>query len=109
MCREEMKALNEAGKLDRYVRVEPFGQWAFLDAVNELFRRTGMNDNDIKRVGGKPEWFQKETILTENPSKENLFTLLKYLKYIADSEALEPEARLKTIQDHIHNELNTRY
>lgn len=109
LCREEMKALNEAGKLDRYVRVEPFGQWAFLDAVNELFRRTGMNDNDIKRVGGKPEWFQKETILTENPSKENLFTLLKYLKYIADSEALEPEARLKTIQDHIHNELNTRY
>lgn len=59
LCREEIDALTGAGKLDRYVQVESFGQWAFLDAVNELFRRTGIGSNDIKRVGENPEWFQR--------------------------------------------------
>ena len=109
LCQEEMRALEEAGKLRRFVRVEPFGYWAFLDAVNELFRRTGTDANDIKRVGGKPEWFQKEAILAENPSKERLAYLLKYLKHIIDSEVLDPESRLKMIKDHINNQLNTLY
>jgi hypothetical protein len=109
LCREEMKALSEAGKLDRYVRVEPFGQWAFLDAVHELFRRTGMGNDDIKRVGGKPEWFDKEAILTENPCRENLRETLTLLKYLATSDALEPEARLREIQSYLFNQLNTLY
>ena len=33
----EQTALAEAGKLDRYLPVEPTGPWGFLDAVNELF------------------------------------------------------------------------
>ena len=106
LCREEMAALEEAGRLDRYVRVEPFGQWAWLDAVNELFRRKGIGSADIKRVGGQPEWFQKDAI---EPNKENLRETLTLLKYIATSEAIDPAAKLKEVQAYINNQLNTLY
>jgi hypothetical protein len=56
----ERDALIAAGKLDRYIPVEPIGPWGFLDAVHELFRRTGKSAADIKRFGGRPEWFQKQ-------------------------------------------------
>ena len=55
---EEM-ALAAAGKLDRYISVEPVGPWGFLDAINELFRRTGKTSLDIMQAGGRPEWFER--------------------------------------------------
>lgn len=109
LCREEMKALSDAKMLDRYIRVEPYGQWAFLDAVNELFKRKGITDNDIKKVQGKPEWFQKDAILADNPCKENVRETLTLLKYLAGSDTLEPEKRLKEIQEYITNQLYTVY
>jgi hypothetical protein len=60
--RYEREALADAGQLDRYICVEPHGFWGFLDAVNELFRRSGKSDSDIKRVGGRPDWFDKAAI-----------------------------------------------
>ena len=50
----EEAALAAAGKLDRYILVEPVGAWGFLDTVNELFRRTGKTAADIRRAGGAP-------------------------------------------------------
>jgi hypothetical protein len=79
---EEIAALKEAGKLDRYIRVEPKGQWGFLDAVNELFRRTGVTDNDLKRVGAKPEWFRKECILADNSAEHHLNRVLNFLQFL---------------------------
>ena len=64
----EYEALVAAGKLDRYVCVEPEGPWGFLDAVNELFRRSQKSATDIKHVGGRPEWFDKAAIATERTS-----------------------------------------
>jgi hypothetical protein len=64
----ESEALITAGKLDRYICVEPQGPWGFLDAVNELFRRSGKCASDIKQVGAKPEWFDKAAIATEQTS-----------------------------------------
>ena len=51
--------MNAAGRLDRYIPVEPTGAWGFLDAVNELFRRTGKTDTDIRHAGGRPKWFDR--------------------------------------------------
>ena len=62
LFKQEQMALEVAGTLDRYIRVEPKGPWGFLDAVNELFRRSGKTDADIKRVGGRPEWFDRAFI-----------------------------------------------
>jgi hypothetical protein len=59
LTKAEYAALEEAGKLDRYIEVEPLGQWGFLDGVNELFRRAGITDQDIKRVQGNPDWFKR--------------------------------------------------
>ena len=59
---EEIKAITEAGKLDRYIPVEPQGYWGFLNGVNELFRRANITDNDLKRVGANPKWFDREAI-----------------------------------------------
>ncbi len=53
----EEAALAAAGKLDRYISVNPTGAWGFLDAVNELFRRTEKTAADIRSAGGRPEWF----------------------------------------------------
>jgi hypothetical protein len=64
----EYDALDSAGKLDRYVCVEPIGPWGFANAVNELFRRSGKSANDIKHVGGRPEWFVLTAIAAEQAS-----------------------------------------
>ena len=58
----EEDALAAAGKLDRYIPVEPSGAWAFLDAVNELFRRTGKTAADIRHAGGRPAWFDRNSL-----------------------------------------------
>jgi hypothetical protein len=60
--RGEQDALARAGKLDRYIPVEPVGAWAFLDAVNELFRRTGKSATDIRHAGAHPEWFNRDAL-----------------------------------------------
>ncbi|SRR6266567_2466823 len=60
--KEEEAALSAAGKLGRYIRVEPQGPWGFLDAVNELFRRSGKLAADVKHVHGRPEWFDRAAI-----------------------------------------------
>lgn len=70
----EREALAAAGQLDRYVCVEPHGPWGFLDAVNELFRRSGKSASDITRVGGRPEWFDKAGIATYKSGEGQLVT-----------------------------------
>jgi hypothetical protein len=44
------------------VCAEPEGPLGFLNAVNELFRRSGKSTDDIKRAGGRPEWFDSVVI-----------------------------------------------
>ena len=58
----EEAALAAAGKLDRYIPVEPIGPWGFIDAVNELFRHTGKTAADIRHVGGRLEWFDRSAL-----------------------------------------------
>jgi hypothetical protein len=58
----EEAALAAAGKLDRYIAVEPQGAWGFVDAVNELFRRSGKMAADVRSVGGRPEWFDRNVL-----------------------------------------------
>jgi hypothetical protein len=65
----ESEVLATAGKLDRYISVEPQGPWGFLDAVNELFRRSGKSAGDIRRVGGRPEWFDRTVAATGRSSE----------------------------------------
>jgi hypothetical protein len=60
LFKEEELALAAAGKLDRYICVEPTGQWGFLNAVHELFRRSGKTNVDLQRAGGQPEWFNRD-------------------------------------------------
>jgi len=45
--------------------VEPTGPWGFVNDVNELFRRSRKSANNIKRVGGRPEWFDRAEIAAE--------------------------------------------
>ena len=66
----EYDALATAGKLDRYLCVDPQGPWGFLNAVDELFRRSDKSANDIRRIGGRPEWFDKAAIATGSPSSQ---------------------------------------
>ena len=56
----DIKALEEAGKLDRYVEVEPHGPWGFADACLELFRRAKVSEKDIHEVKGSLRMFRKE-------------------------------------------------
>ncbi|MGA2352576.1 MAG: hypothetical protein ABSF70_19240 [Terracidiphilus sp.] len=65
LFKREYEVLDAAGKLDRYICVEPTGPWGFVNAVNELFRRTGKSANEIKRVGGRIEWFDRAAIAAE--------------------------------------------
>lgn len=60
----ERQALAAAGMLDRYIPVDPYGPWSFLDAVNELFLKTGVTRSDFDRIGARPEWFDR-TVLQE--------------------------------------------
>ena len=61
----ERDALVRAGKLDRYISVEPTGAWAFLDAVNDLFRITGKTAADIREAGGRLEWFDRTAVCSQ--------------------------------------------
>ena len=74
--------------------------------MNELFKRKGITDNDIKRVQGDPA---KEAIIAENPCKENIRETLTLLKLIAGAEASDPAQRLKEVQEYITNQLYTVY
>jgi hypothetical protein len=58
--RGEEEALAAAGQLDRYIPVDPLGPWGFLDAVNELFRRTRTTPADLERIGARSEWFDRD-------------------------------------------------
>jgi hypothetical protein len=62
LFKAEREALAADGKLDRYICAEPVGPWGFLNAVNELFRRSGKSADDIERAGGRPEWFDRVAI-----------------------------------------------
>jgi hypothetical protein len=55
----EEESLAAAGKLDRYIPVDPQGPWGFLDAVNELFRRAGTTAADLELVGARLAWFNR--------------------------------------------------
>jgi hypothetical protein len=59
----EQDALRAAGKLNRYIPVDPQGPWGFLDAVNELLLRTGITRAAFDRVGARPEWFDPSILL----------------------------------------------
>jgi len=59
----EIDVLRAAGKLDRYIPVAAQGPWGFLDAVNELFVRTAVNRAAFDRIGARPEWFDRATLL----------------------------------------------
>ena len=59
----EQDALNAAGKLERYIPVDPQGPWGFLDAVNELFVRTGITRTAFDQIGARPEWFDRAYLL----------------------------------------------
>lgn len=83
LCPEEVKALQEAGKLDRYIPVAETGYDGFAVACQELFRRAGITDNHLKRVGAKPEWFAP---LTPGPHA------LPPVKYTSPGERLIQEA-----------------
>jgi hypothetical protein len=58
----EEDALAAADQLDRYIPVDPLGPWGFLDAVNELFRRTGTSAADLERIGAHPAWFDRDAL-----------------------------------------------
>jgi hypothetical protein len=65
ILRGEEEALTTAGQLDRYIAVDPQGPWGFLDALQELFHRTGTNAMDLERVGARPEWFDRTALCTQ--------------------------------------------
>jgi len=91
----EREALAAAGLMDRYISVEPHGPWGFLNAVNELFRRSGKTENDIKRDGGRPEWFDKAVIATAKSGEGQLVTKPSEPRDLgqSNSERLQVELR----------------
>ena len=59
--RNERRALERAGRLDRYVEVSPSGPWGFADACLDLFERVGIRDDDLAAPGGSLRMFRKES------------------------------------------------
>jgi len=59
----ERNALSSADKLDHYIPVDPQGPWGFLDAVNELFLRTGTTRAALDRIGAHLSWFDRTALL----------------------------------------------
>lgn len=55
----EREVLLVAGQLDRYIPVDPTGPWGFLEAINELFLRTGMTADTLRAANVRPEWFNR--------------------------------------------------
>ena len=62
--REELAALERAGKLDRYIEVDSVGPWKFADACLELFKRAGIDHENLMKAGGRIKFFRKEDFLT---------------------------------------------
>ncbi len=62
--REELAALERAGKLDRYIEVDSLGPWKFADACLELFKRTKINHENLMKAGGSFKLFRKEDFFT---------------------------------------------
>lgn len=62
ISRGEQDALASAGKLDRYIPVDAEGPWGFLDAVQELFRRTGITHAELEHAGARAEWFDRSRL-----------------------------------------------
>lgn len=62
ISRGEREALIAAGKLERYIEVDPQGPWGFLDAIRELFHRTGITADVLERAGARAEWFDRSTL-----------------------------------------------
>ena len=60
----EWKAIEAAGKADRYIEVKALGPWAFADACLELFKRAGIGHQELLRAGGSFKFFRKEDFLT---------------------------------------------
>jgi hypothetical protein len=60
--RGERDALAAAGKLGRYLEVDPQGSWGFLNAVHRLFRLTGVTAADLEQVRARPEWFDRSDV-----------------------------------------------
>lgn len=58
----EREALAAAGKLDRYIPVDPQGPWGFLDAVNEPFSKTEITRSTLDGIGARPQWFDKASL-----------------------------------------------
>jgi hypothetical protein len=65
----ESDALAASGNLDRYICVDPQGPWGFVDAVQELFLRSGKTADDIECAGGSPKWFDRAAIAAHKPGK----------------------------------------
>ena len=55
----EMDKLGEAGLSDRYIRVDPKGQWGFTRAIRILFAKKGITTVDLKKTGANLEWFNE--------------------------------------------------
>ncbi len=78
--------------------------------MNELFKRAGIGANDLKRVGIKPEWYQKEAILNqEGDKKENFRETLLMLKGMVTTSTATAEVRLKAVETYIETQLTTMY
>jgi hypothetical protein len=60
----ERDALSSASRLDRYIHVDPQGPWGFLDAVNELFIRTGIDAAALTSIGARPAWFHSAALFS---------------------------------------------
>lgn len=106
LCSEEIEALRETGKLDRYIRVEPSGYWGFLDAVNELFRRVGVSEAQIRRVGGHPEWFTREYVGRGGVTEPDRVLETLYDVKLMLSTDEEPEVVLERIRTHVQNQMD---
>jgi hypothetical protein len=60
----ERDALSSHCRLDRYIQVDPQGPWGFLDAVNNLFFRTGIDAAALIATGARPAWFRPDALFS---------------------------------------------
>ena len=62
--KEELAALQRAGRAGRYIEVDSLGPWGFADACLELFKRAEITNSMIEEVGGDPRIFRMESYFT---------------------------------------------
>jgi hypothetical protein len=60
----DLTELENADLMNRYIPVEPKGMFGFARACQKLFDKAGITDEDIRKVGGSPQWF-KEPLTTD--------------------------------------------